>query len=52
MPRVRVNKIPVRYNGKTYKAGEEFEMRAEYVSPDIVTVVEDKKQTENKAPKK
>lgn len=43
MPKVKVNKIPVRYNGKTYKAGEEFEMKAEYVKEDLVTVVEVKK---------
>lgn len=50
MPRVKVNKIPVRYNGKTYQAGEEFEMKADYVNEDIVTVVTEK--SEKKTPKK
>lgn len=50
MPRVKVNRIPVRYNGKTYKAGEEFEMRAEYVNENLVSIVAEKKE-EKKAPK-
>ncbi|CAG9620878.1 hypothetical protein [Sutcliffiella rhizosphaerae] len=35
---VEVIKIPVRYNGETYQAGESFEMEDEYVNESLVNV--------------
>ena len=41
MKNVEVIKIPVRYNGQTYKAGEPFEMEADHVDASLVKVLGD-----------
>lgn len=41
MKLVEVQKIPVRYNGVTYKSGETFEMEEEHVLEELVNVIGD-----------
>lgn len=45
--KVRVIKIPVRYNGKTYREGETFDMAEKYFDENIVEKVQEVKK-ENK----
>jgi hypothetical protein len=40
---VKVKSVPVRYNGKTHKPEEEFEMNKEHFNDKIVDLVEDDK---------
>jgi hypothetical protein len=42
--RVRVNKIPVRYNGKTYRKGETFDMAEKYFNESLVSKVKESKK--------
>lgn len=37
--KVQVNKIPIRYNGKTYRTGETFDMAEKYIDDSLVTKV-------------
>lgn len=40
---VKVKDIPVRYNGKTYKTGEDFEMDKKHFNEKLVDLIEDDK---------
>jgi hypothetical protein len=40
---VKAKSVPVRYNGKTHKPEEEFEMKKEHFNDKIVDLVEDDK---------
>ena len=48
MKLVEVLKVPVRYEGKTYPRGEQFEMEEDHVNENLVKVLGDvaKKQTD------
>lgn len=45
MKKVEVIKIPVRYDGATFKAGESFEMEAEHVNESLVKVTGEAEKT-------
>jgi hypothetical protein len=40
---VSVKNVPVRYEGRTYKAGEKFEMDKKHLNENLVVVVENDK---------
>ena len=47
MAKVKVINIPVRHEGKTYQAGETFDIAEKYIDENLVT-----KEPEKKTPKK
>lgn len=46
--KVKVKKVPVRYNGKTYKKDETFDMAEKYFNEAIVEKVASEKKQEDK----
>lgn len=48
MPKVIVKEIPVRYENKTYRKGETFDMKVEHVNDSLVTVVDEPKKKNGK----
>lgn len=48
--KVKVKKVRVRYNGKTYKKGETFDMAEKYFNEAIVEKVAPDKEKKEKTP--
>lgn len=49
---VQVKKVPVRYKGKTYRAGEELEIKKDHFNENLMVIIDDAEDDKPKPPSK